>query len=144
MAKLEQRGKRGSFKVNYREENIPPYTLPDALVMNNGSKVSSVKSWQELCLHWKVPFKRGVSATTFAPVALDSSITTGSVISISPARPGNIWAKISEKAYQNVFMLSSGISTVDRQCFCSGPKQNLSIAIRFTGQSAYAEPVFEA
>ncbi len=41
VAKFEKRDEGKNFKVIYREENIPLYTLPDALVMNNGSKVTS-------------------------------------------------------------------------------------------------------
>lgn len=41
-----ERDKDKSFKVIYREENIPPYTLPDALLMNNGTKVTNAKTWQ--------------------------------------------------------------------------------------------------
>jgi hypothetical protein len=32
--------------VNYDEKAIPPYTLPDPLVFNDGSPVNSVKDWQ--------------------------------------------------------------------------------------------------
>lgn len=44
--KFEARDKDKSFQVNYREENIPSYTLPDALVMNDGSKVTNAKTWR--------------------------------------------------------------------------------------------------
>ncbi len=47
VAKFEESAKRRDLKVIYREEHIPPLTLPDALVMNNGSKVTSARSWQE-------------------------------------------------------------------------------------------------
>ena len=47
VAKFEKRDEGKNFRVIYREENIPPYTLPDALVMNNGLKVTSASSWQE-------------------------------------------------------------------------------------------------
>jgi hypothetical protein len=43
VAKFEQR----SFKAIYREENIPPYQLPDALVLNNGLRVGNAKDWHE-------------------------------------------------------------------------------------------------
>ena len=47
VAKFEERAKRRDFKVIYREEHIPPFTLPDPLVMNNGSKVTNANTWQE-------------------------------------------------------------------------------------------------
>ena len=43
IAKYEKR----KFKTIYREENIPPYSLPDALVMNDGTKVADARFWQE-------------------------------------------------------------------------------------------------
>ena len=34
-------------EVNYDESKIPPYTLPDPLVMNNGKPVATQKEWKE-------------------------------------------------------------------------------------------------
>ncbi len=48
VAKFEERAKGRDFKVIYREEHIPPFTLPDPLVMNNGSKVTSARSWRQV------------------------------------------------------------------------------------------------
>ena len=31
----------------YDEDNIPPYTLPDPLVLLNGEKVTDIKTWKE-------------------------------------------------------------------------------------------------
>jgi len=42
------RDKDRSYKAIYREENIPPYTLPDALAMNDGSKVTDAETWRNL------------------------------------------------------------------------------------------------
>ncbi len=35
-----------SRKINYREENVPEYTLPDPLELLDGTKVDSVELWQ--------------------------------------------------------------------------------------------------
>jgi hypothetical protein len=34
------------FKANYDESKIPPYTLPDPLIFNDGSRVSSKEDWE--------------------------------------------------------------------------------------------------
>ena len=34
-------------KINYREEDVPDYVLPDPLTMADGTKVDSVETWQE-------------------------------------------------------------------------------------------------
>jgi len=34
-------------KANYDETRIPPYTLPDPLMLANGTKVTDAKTWQE-------------------------------------------------------------------------------------------------
>src|SRR5882724_2062951 len=34
------------FTPNYDESKVPPYTLPDALVMADGRKVADAKMWQ--------------------------------------------------------------------------------------------------
>ncbi len=47
IARFEERARRRAYKVIYREEQIPPYSLPDPLVMNNGSKVADAKTWQD-------------------------------------------------------------------------------------------------
>lgn len=49
VARFEERAKRRDFKVIYREKNIPPYTLPDPLVMNSGLKVSDAGTWWQKC-----------------------------------------------------------------------------------------------
>lgn len=36
-----------SQEVNYDEDKIPPYTLSDPLVLNNGNPVKSVKDWEK-------------------------------------------------------------------------------------------------
>ncbi len=36
-----------SQEVNYDESKIPSYTLPDPLVMNNGTRIASQKEWTE-------------------------------------------------------------------------------------------------
>ncbi len=35
------------FPVNYDESQIPPYTLPDLLTLENGQKITDAKSWTE-------------------------------------------------------------------------------------------------
>jgi hypothetical protein len=35
------------FKANYDESEIPPYTLPDPLIFNDGSKVTTRKEWEK-------------------------------------------------------------------------------------------------
>ena len=44
--KLEERDKNRSYESNFREENIPPYTLPDALTMIDGSKIADAETWR--------------------------------------------------------------------------------------------------
>jgi len=39
------RGQSGEIKIIYREENIPPYTLPDVLKMTDGSRVTNAETW---------------------------------------------------------------------------------------------------
>ena len=46
VARFEERAKRRDYKVIYREEHIAPFSLPDPLVMNSGSKVANAKTWQ--------------------------------------------------------------------------------------------------
>ena len=46
--KFEERDKNRSYESNFREENIPPYTLPDALAMIDGSKVADAGTWRNL------------------------------------------------------------------------------------------------
>lgn len=43
----EPAGASRSYDVNYREDKVPPYSLPDPLVMENGRKVRSVKDWEK-------------------------------------------------------------------------------------------------
>lgn len=38
---------REGIKINYTEANVPEYTLPDLLTLQDGRKVSSVKIWNE-------------------------------------------------------------------------------------------------
>src|SRR5262245_5577485 len=33
--------------INYDESKVPPYTLPDPLVLSTGSQVSDAKTWRE-------------------------------------------------------------------------------------------------
>jgi acetyl esterase/lipase len=47
VARYEERARRRDFKVIYREEHIPPYTLPDPLVTNSGSKVPDARTWRQ-------------------------------------------------------------------------------------------------
>ena len=47
VARFEERAGRRDFKVIYREEHIPPFTLPDPLVMNGGSRVADAGTWRE-------------------------------------------------------------------------------------------------
>jgi len=47
VAKYEERAKRRDYKVIYREEQVPPYALPDPLVAENGAKVSSAADWKQ-------------------------------------------------------------------------------------------------
>jgi hypothetical protein len=47
VARYEERAKRRDFKVIYREEQIPPYTLPDPLVTNSGANVSDAGTWRQ-------------------------------------------------------------------------------------------------
>jgi len=47
VARFEERARRRDFKVIYREEHIPPFTLPDALVTNNGSEVTDAGIWRQ-------------------------------------------------------------------------------------------------
>ena len=46
--KFEDRDKNRSYLSNFREENIPPYTLPDVLTMIDGSKVADAQTWRSL------------------------------------------------------------------------------------------------
>jgi dienelactone hydrolase len=41
------RDQPADIKIIYREEDIPPYTLPDALEMNDGSKVTNAETWRD-------------------------------------------------------------------------------------------------
>jgi acetyl esterase/lipase len=47
VARFEKRALERKIRVNYREANIPPYTLPDALIMNDGSIVTGPGTWQD-------------------------------------------------------------------------------------------------
>src|ERR1044072_1124250 len=35
------------FPINWEEDSIPPYTLPDLLTLNDGTKITSSKTWAE-------------------------------------------------------------------------------------------------
>jgi acetyl esterase/lipase len=48
VARFEERAKRRDYKVIYREEQIPSYSLPDPLVLNNGSKVADAGTWRQI------------------------------------------------------------------------------------------------
>ena len=37
----------GQTGINYDESKIPPYTLPDPLVMADGKQVTTAKMWRE-------------------------------------------------------------------------------------------------
>lgn len=39
---------QGKHTINYYEEKVPDYTLPDALTTENGRKITSAKQWEEL------------------------------------------------------------------------------------------------
>ena len=43
---LEARDKAKNVDSNFREEKIPKYTLPDPLVMANGTKVADAEAWR--------------------------------------------------------------------------------------------------
>ena len=47
IAKFEERAKRRDYKVIYHEEQIPTYSLPDPLLMNNGSKLADAEVWRK-------------------------------------------------------------------------------------------------
>lgn len=43
---LHSRTARAKERANYDESRVPPYTLPDPLVMQDGSRVVDIESWQ--------------------------------------------------------------------------------------------------
>ena len=45
IARFEERASRRDFKVVYREEEVPPYSLPDPLVTNDGLRVADAATW---------------------------------------------------------------------------------------------------
>lgn len=47
IARYEKRKSTKELNIIYREEQILPFILPDALVMDDGSKVSTGEDWQE-------------------------------------------------------------------------------------------------
>jgi len=83
IAKYEKR----KFKTIYREENIPPYSLPDALVMNDGTKVANARFWQEKRrpeilelfrehVYGRAPLERP-EGMTFEPGVVDHEVLDG-------------------------------------------------------------------
>ena len=46
VASRQAKEKARNRNINYVEENVPDYTLPDPLVMQDGTKVDSAEAWQ--------------------------------------------------------------------------------------------------
>ena len=95
VARFEERARQRNIKVNYREEHILPYSLPDPLLMNDGSIVASAKSWQDKRrpevielfrshVHGRAPIGRPAGMTfetgTINPGAQDGNATRKDIV----------------------------------------------------------------
>jgi len=75
--------------INYDESKVPPYTLPDPLVMSDGTKVSDAKTWMEKrrpellrlfeeFMYGKSPGK--LESTTYEVTSVDNESLDGKAI----------------------------------------------------------------